>query len=322
MKTKSILYSISALSIVAVLTFSSCGKKKAFKNEDGQSSEDNRDANSENDQAVNDANNAVFGTTKLSGKGVNVADVSAVTGTIQGGVVDTAGINNGTIKVVYNGTTVNNRTRTGAIQLTIIDYAQGKRWKQAGCVIKVDYLAYKVTRASDGKSFELNGTQYLTNETGGTWWELIITKTQASLATTITGSNLNVTFSDGKTATYNINRRVTYTIPGNILTCTAEGIGSSDGLSNLENYGTTRDGDTFTSQVTTPIVWNLTCGPWAPTAGNVTIKVAEKEFELKCTFAVNQSGDQIQVAPNTCAYGWKVEWQHKKKTKNKIFAYK
>jgi len=322
MKNKSILYSISALSIAAVLTFSSCAKKKAFKNEDGQASEDNRDANGENDQAVNDANNAVFGTTKLSGKGVNVADVSAITGTIQGGVVDTAGINNGTIKINYNGTTVNNRTRTGSIQLTIIDYAQGKRWKQAGCVIRVDYLAYKVTRASDGKSFELNGTQYLTNETGGTWWELIITKTQSSLGTSVTGSNLNVTFSDGKTATYNINRRITYTIPGNILTCTAEGIGSSDGLSSLENYGTTRDGDAFTSQVTTPIVWNLTCGPWAPTAGKVTIKVAEKEFELKCTFAVNQSGDPVEVAPNTCAYGWKVEWTHKKKTKNKIFGYK
>lgn len=319
---KSIYYSVAILAFASVITLSSCAKKKAFKNEDGQASEDNRDVNGENDQAVTDANNAVFGSVKMSGKGVNVADVTAITGTIQGGVVDTTGINQGTIKINYNGTTVNNRTRTGSIRLSIQDYASGKRWKQVGCVIKVEYLAYKVTRASDGKSVQLDGTQNLTNVTGGTWWELIITKTQSSLASSITGSDLNVTFSDGKTALYNINRKFTYTIPGNILTCTGEGMGNSEGLDNLENYGTTRDGDSFTSQVSTPIVWNLTCGAWAPTQGAVNIKVSEKEFDLKCTFGVTNSGDVQDVAANNCPYGWKVEWTHKKKTNKKIFAYK
>ncbi|MFO0321259.1 MAG: hypothetical protein ACK504_02390 [Bacteroidota bacterium] len=161
----------------------------------------------------------------------------------------------------------------------------------------------------------------MTNETGGTWWELIILKTQPSLASSITGTNLNVTFDDSKTAIYNINRRFTYSYPSDLLTCTGEGIGSSDGLSNLENYGTTRDGDKFTSQVTTPIVWNLTCGPWAPVNGEVNIKVVGKDFALKVLFSVNASGSPVSASANNCPYGWKVEWTYKNKTDKKVFGY-
>ncbi|MGE0566940.1 MAG: hypothetical protein AB7O73_03245, partial [Bacteroidia bacterium] len=207
------------------------------------------------------------------------------------------------------------------IRLTVQDYATGKRWKDAGCVVKVDYIGFKVTRASDGKFVLLNGTQYITNITGGTWWELLITKTQTSLASSVTGTDLKVTFEDAKTATYNINRKFTYTIPNNILTCTGEGIGSSNSLSSLENYGTTRNGDAFTSQVSTPIVWNWTCGWWAPTQGAVAIKVDSKEFSLDVTFAVDKDGNPVSVAANSCAYGWKVEWKYKNKTRKKIIGY-
>jgi hypothetical protein len=68
-------------------------------------------------------------------------------------------------------------------------------------------------------------------------------------------------------------------------------------------------------------VWNITCGPWAPTAGAVDIKVKNKDFDLRCTFAVDSKGNPVDVAPNTCAYGWKVEWSYKKKTNKKIFGY-
>src|SRR6476661_3017298 len=111
----------------------------------------------------------------------------------------------------------------------------------AGCVLKVEYIGYKVTRASDGQSIELNGIQNLTNVSGGTWWELLI-GTQPNLVSTVTGTNLNVKFNGSATAVYNINRKFTYTWANSVLTCTGEGIGTSNGISNLENYGTTRDG--------------------------------------------------------------------------------
>jgi len=137
------------------------------------------------------------------------------------------------------------------------------------------------------------------------------------LSSTIKGTDLSVTSEDGKTASYNINRRFTYSFPNNIITCTGEGIGSLNGVSNLENYGLTRDGDEFTSQVTTAIIWNLTCGPWAPVQGEANIKVDSKDFELKCLFAVDASGNSVSVGSNACPYGWKIEWNYKKKPTKK-----
>ncbi len=321
---KKIIYSLTIIALASGLTFTSCKKKKAFKEEDGQSSADNRSVQTENDLANNEINTEAGNNNFLHGRSVSGSQSAAIQKVLginaTGYTVDTTGAYMGTIKINYNGTTVSNRTRTGSIRLTIQNYPT-KKWKDAGCVLKVDYLAYKVTRASDGKSIELNGTQFLTNETGGSWWELLIVKTQASLATSVTGSNLNVTFDGDKTAVYNINRRFTYTLPGGILTCTGEGIGNDGSLGSLENYGTTRDGDVFTSQVTTPIVWNWTCGWWAPVAGEVDIKVDDKDFNLKVTFSVDNSGNVISAGPNSCPYGWKVEWKHKNKTKKKVFGY-
>ena len=324
MKKSKLIYSLSLVLIAVALIFTSCKKSKAFKEEDGQSSADNRNVQTENDLANNEINTEAGNNNFLHGRTINGSQSAAIQKALginaAGYTVDTTGAYMGTIKINYSGTTVSNRTRTGSIRLTIQNYPT-KKWKDAGCVLKVDYLAYKVTRASDGKSIELNGTQFLTNETGGSWWELLIVKTQTSLATSVTGSNLNVTFDGDKTAVYNINRRFNYTLPGGILTCTGEGIGSDGNLSGLENYGTTRDGDTFTSQVTTPIVWNWTCGWWAPVQGEVNIKVADKDFSLNVLFSVDKTGNAVTAGANSCPYGWKVEWTYKNNTKKKVFGY-
>lgn len=329
MKTNKLILSFTGLLLVGSVLFTSCKKRQAFKDEDGQSSSDSRTVQSENDAAVSDINTEIGNAATLRGRGESSNGINALHNalgiTATGYSVNLSDTANGSLTITYDGTVVNNRKREGVIKLTILDFAAPtkKRWKDAGCVLKVEYIDYKVTRASDGKFVKLNGIQNITNVTGGTWWELLIIKTQNSLATSVTGSGLNVTFDDGKTAVYNINRKFTYTLEGanKILTCTGEGIGTSESLINLENYGTTRDGNSFTSQVSTPIVWNWTCGPWAPIQGNVEVKVADKDFTLKCTFAVDKDGNGVTVAPNTCAYGWKIEWTHKNKTKKKVIGY-
>lgn len=325
MKTKTLLGSFFIAAIAFTMGLTSCKKKKAFKEEDGQTSEDSRTAQSENDAAMNEVNTEVGNNTFLHGRSTSPSEAAAIKKalgiTATGYTVDTTGAHLGTIKINYNGTTVNNRNRTGSIRLTIVDYVNGKRWKNPGCVVKVEYLAYKVTRASDGKSVELNGVQDITNISGSSWLELIFSPSHPSIITSVTGTNLNVTFDGSSSAVYNINRKFTYSLPNGIITCTGEGIGSADGLSSLENYGTTRDGDAFTSQVTTPVVWNWTCGAWAPVQGEVNIKVEDKEFALQCLFGVNSSGNSVNVGANECAYGFKVEWKHKNKTKTKIFKY-
>lgn len=320
MKTNKLIYALSLFILIGSLSLTSCKKRKAFKEEDGQASADNRTTQSENDNAINDVNQVISDNGSLHGRLTGNQTIAGVLGNICGLSVDTNGMSVGKVTLNYSGVTCNNRTRTGSIRLTILSYTAGVRWKNTGAVLQVDYLNYKITRASDGKSVEFNGTQFITNKSGGTWFDLFFLG-QSNLSHEVTGSNLQVTFDGGSTATYNINRRFTYTLPGGILTCTGEGIGSNGTLNNLENYGTTRDGDSFTSQVTTPIVWNLTCGWWAPVQGEVNIKVEGKSFDLKCTFAVDSNGNIVSVAPNSCAYGFKVEWTYKKKTKKKIFGY-
>jgi hypothetical protein len=318
---KNLIYLALIFASILTLTLVGCKKKKAFKNEDGQASTDSRTAQGENDAAISDVNDVVSNQPLLHGRAADVQSTNGILGNICGLTVDTNGAYVGTVQLNFDGTTCNNRTRTGAIKLTILDHAIGKRWKQAGCVMKVEYLSYKITRASDGKSVKLVGTQYITNLSGGTWFNLLFLG-QPTLEHSVTGTNLLATFDDNSSATYNINRKFTYTKSGSfVITCVGEGIGSNNGLTSLENYGTTRNGDAFTSQVISPVVWNTTCGAWAPIQGEVDIKVDSKEFKLNCLFGVDASGNPVSVGANQCPYGAKIEWKRKNKTKTKIVAY-
>ncbi|MBK6985838.1 MAG: hypothetical protein IPH32_14295 [Bacteroidetes bacterium] len=319
MITRKLLLSTSMMCLGLLITFSSCKKKEEEPkpDENGQASSDSRQAIGENDASIDDINKTVSDYPLMHGR---VAS-SAQTNTIGGLSIDTTGSYMGTIKLNYDGITViNNRKRGGSIKLTIINYASGQRWKMAGCVMKVEYLAYRVTRASDGQFIELNGIQNLTNISGGTWWELFI-GSQPNLSSSVTGTNLSVNFNGAGTANYNINRQFTYTWASSVLTCVGQGIGSSSGISNLENYGTTREGDAFTSQVTTPMVWNTTCGSWAPLSGQLIIKVPSRSLELNCVFGVNVAGTPITVGSNQCAYGWKLYWTLNSNTGTKVIGY-
>lgn len=320
MTTKKFFINATMVCVGLLLTFSSCKKKEEeepAEDQTGQASTDSRQAISENDVSIDDINKTVSDYPLMHGRMSSSAQAAT---TICGLSVDTIGSYIGTIKLNYNGTVCNNRKREGSIRLTILNYASGARWRDSLCVMKVEYLGYKVTRASDGQSIELNGIQMLTNISGGTWWELFI-GTQPNLSSSVTGTNLAVKFNGTATANYNINRKFTYTWSNNVLTCTGEGIGTSGGINNLENYGTTRDGDAFTSQVTTPIIWNTTCGGGAPLAGHLIIKVASLNFDLDCLFGVNTSGTPITVGSNQCAYGWKLTWTVGSNSQNKIIAY-
>ena len=67
MKKTNLIYSLSLVLIAFALTFTSCKKKKEFKNENGQASSDNRTVQSENDAAVNDINTEIGANNFLHG---------------------------------------------------------------------------------------------------------------------------------------------------------------------------------------------------------------------------------------------------------------
>lgn len=321
MKSNKFLYVLSLLVLSGSLVFTSCKKRKEAKNEDGQASSDNRSAQGELDGGISDANSTIQSDGLLNGRGMP-SNVQKILGGPCANVytVDTTGRYMGIVTLNYNGVSCWNRTRTGKIKLTILNYSSGVRWKHANAQLQIDYIGYKVTRTSDGKSVELNGTAIVTNNSGGTWVDLVLAS-QTSLIHSVNASGLKATFDGDGTADYNINRKFTYTYSGGVFTATGEGTGSHNGINNLENWGTTRKGDDFTSEVQSPVVWNTYCGSHAPIAGKVQVKVDNRSFTLNCQFAVDASGNVVTPAPNSCAYGFKVDWTYKKKSYNKVFAY-
>ncbi len=331
MKSSNLSIMSATLLCAIALVLTECGKKETpapepspvVTEESGQAGKDSRDVQSENDHAINDINQVMSENPRLSGRPAGTAGtaVGRPAGNICGMTIDSALSVNGVLVLNFNGTTCDNRTRTGSIKLTLQNYSTGVRWKNVGATIRVDYNSYKITRASDQASILLNGTQFYTNTSGGNWWTLLVVQTQTALVASVTGTNLNVTFQDNKTAVFNINRKLTWSLNGSVISLKAEGIGTNGTLNNLENFGTTREGEAFTSQVTTPIIWNTTCGSGAPLQGQVNIKVASKNFDLNCQYGVDASGNSITVGANQCPYGWKYTWTANAATKTKVTKY-
>lgn len=133
MKTNKLILSLSILALAGSMVFTSCKKRQAAKNEDGQASSDSRNVISENDAAVSDVNTVVGDNALLHGRGTSSNGINALHTalgiTATGYTIDTTGAYTGTIKINYDGTVINNRKREGSIRLTILDYVNGKRWK-------------------------------------------------------------------------------------------------------------------------------------------------------------------------------------------------
>jgi len=322
------LLMIMAVAIITI--FASCKKQEVFKQEDGKTSEDNRNVQAECDEAINDANNVVSYHGSSFGKSPNsvLAESKLTNGEVCGASIDTSLLKQGIITLNFDGTTVcNNRKRAGSIRLSIQGFTSGTRWEEPGAVLQIVYNDYKVTRTSDGKSIKFNGMLNVTNVTGGNLILLYlgIAPNQTNLIHKVEGNNIQIVFDDTKTATWNINRQATYTksMNGNtvVFTCTGEGIGTYNGINNLENWGTTREGDGFTSQVSEPVVWNTTCGAGAPVTGKLIMKIDSKEFELTITLGVDINGNPVTPAVNECPYGLKVSWKWKNDTGSKIYPY-
>lgn len=333
---KKLIYVMAILTIV----FAGCGKNRAFKNEDGKTADEVQQVQGHADAAINDATNAASQTVKLSGlRLANSAEVAAMNQLTFpcGATIDTANVNEGFIVINYDDVTAcNNRRRGGSVKLQILNYASGTRWKDAGAVLQVTFTNYKVTRVSDGKSIKLNGIANVTNVSGGNVFRLaapagsLLAVNYTSVVHTVEASGLSVTFDESQTASWNINRKFTYTCPVQfnssfsntpVFQCTGEGTGSNNGISNLENWGTTRNGNPFTNQVVNPVVWNTSCGAHAPISGKLNLKVEEQEFELVLTLGVNAQGNPVTVGLNECPYGLKVEWTYSNNTGSRIYGY-
>jgi hypothetical protein len=310
-----ITIAIIALSVTVV----SCRKeRREFRKETGEVSRDNKEIQSSLDDIVQEANRIVSDNNQMSGKGNENDQVLAFMNNTCGYTIDTTQRPQGILIVNFDGTTnCNGRIRSGQVKLTLQNYTNGTRWRDVNAVLKVDFIDYKVTRVSDNKSLTFNGTKNITNVSGGNA-ALLILGFQNNLIHRVTGNNIQVKFDDGKTSIFNIARKWTHTWANNVYTVVGEGEGTLNGKNNLENWGTTRNGENFTSQVLEPVKWNSICGPHKPISGKLEIVVDSKDFSFLTTFGVDNNGN---VVTGSCPWGLKVEWTYKNKTGTKLYPY-
>lgn len=308
-----------SLIIVAValsVFFSSCKKKRAFKEEDAQITADVRMVQGQMDEVLKDINVIIMNRNLLRGK----PDGAEGSGKLAacGFTLDTISANQGIVSIYYGASVCNNVKRSGLVIFTIQGYPTQK-WRVQGCVLKVDFKAYKGSRVSDGRNIQLDGTIFLTNESGRTWYDLVY-YSEPSISQIVTGNGLTATFGGNETAIFNFNRRMTYTYSkkDTVVTCSVDGLGSDEGQSNLENWGQGRQGQSFGCRVDAALVWKTSCSANVLHSGEEVFVLSDKEFDIRATYGVDENGD---VSASACPYGWEASWSYKKKTKTRVLNY-
>jgi len=294
MKTK-ILIKLAAI-LIAVIGISTAGCKKdkndADTNSMQQLSKDQAAVQSASDDVLNDANNILSnGTSKtVQNFPCNVTiDSSSIVG-------DTI-----TYALTFNGLNcagTHNRVGNATIKKNV-----NTHWSVAGSKVTITLINLKITKISSGKSVILNGTKIFENVSGGLLIDLGGSAT--SIVHKVTGS-LQATFDDNTTRTWYVTRQKTYTGSLGSLIVTVDGFGSADGYSNLETWGTNRDGELFYSQVTQPVVFRQTCD-WDPISGIVVLMIPSDDKQATLTFGYDDN-NQL-VTDGSCPSRYKVDWE-------------
>lgn len=312
---KKLLLSGSALLLAAcLLFFVSCKKDNpdspdtatpvttADENkEQSVNASDDAQVEAESDQALDDANNTLSGSAGFNKtEGADFIPCGATK------AIDTL---TKTITLTYDGTTkygtakcgLGNRTRSGVIKIQLIS---GTKWSDKGAAVKLTFTNYTVKRVSDGKTLKLNGTKTVTNVNGGTMVNLILFGTE--LKHSVHGS-FKLTFDDGTERIWSVARLKTISKKDTIYQITIAGDTTYNLTPGVAVWGTNRKGDSFYTQISTPIQANSNCGWWRPTAGVKVHKGITRQ--LTVTFGVDASGN---AAATGCPEKYKINWSNAK----------
>ncbi len=285
---------IVLLALIAGLVLSACKKKTGT--DDLYSAQDNNTATQHFTAAMDDAANAAGGVGALSGK---VEGPYALVGC----TIDSSQKANGILVITYDGTTVvdNYFKRSGKVTLTLEGYATGTRWRDAGAVLDADFDALVVTNILTGGHLQYDGLNKLTNVSGGLAWRILAGLDQGSVVHRHTASNVYITFADGSRHTWSVDRSRTYTRNGIALSLGFTGNAVQGGYSNVDMWGTNRNGVSFINQIYTPVVFNNSCANYRnATSGEIKHYVNGNTLDV--TLGVDASGN-----PSTgCPYGYKV----------------
>lgn len=297
MKTIKIIRTVAIL--IAVIGISAAGCKKDKEETDTSSmqqlSKDEQMVESASEDAISDANEVLTG--KI-GKGLDSLNWPCNV-TLDSTVV--SGSNN-IYYLTFNGLNCSGtKLRNGKME---ISFPINKHWKDIGAIATVNIINMKITKVYSGNWVIINGTKTFENVSGGLVKNLgngVIT----SVVHKITG-NIQVTFDDNTTRTWEVARKKTFTGTPGSLVLTIEGFGTAGGFDNLVVWGTNRKGEQFYTQIIQPVVFRQYCG-WDPCSGVKIYQIPAADKKAEITFGYD---DQNQpVTGNTCPTHYKVDWE-------------
>lgn len=255
-----------------------------------QTDDESRVSN-ETDAVTVDANTAMLSQSSVSG--ASVSPVGRYGVTTDGGGADSAAICDATITVdtanstktitiTYNGSTCNlTRTRTGTV---VISIPAGTRWSEQGAVVTLSIQNLKITRLIDNKTITLNGTHTYTNVSGGSLANL---PNLQSITHTVTSSNMQITFDDGTQRTWQLARQHVFTYSNNAAVISTTGTHSDGTHSGVSEWGTTRFGISFVTEISEPLVIAEGCA-FRLTSGQVTF--IRPDITATLTFGLDSAG--------------------------------
>ena len=285
----------------------SCKKREkeiAMDEETKQFNEDANDIKSESDNVDNDINSSI-NNTSIGGR-----TSASYSSELCGVTIDSSQIANKILFYNFDGSTPcfsPSRTRGGQIKVELIN---GNSWKDVGAVLKLTYINFKITKLSNNKSIQFNGVKTLKNVNGINWFTFLTSASNFKFQSR--ALNVNVTFENGDQAIWNSARittwdyiaaNVTPGIPYGYVKFTSNGDTIRNNVSNIDSWGTNRNGQIFQTYYQSPWVSNSYCGFWRPVSGNLSHQVGI--YNLGLQLGVNQNGDPSTL---TCAYGYKVSW--------------
>jgi len=289
MKTRIYLLSFAAL---LTLGFIGCKKNTVdvadYSSELATHSDDDNRFSTETDAVANDANAVVDNYTSLNGR------IEGVQGIPCDATVTVDSLSNTrTVTITYNGFNCNGtRTRTGVVKISIPSTV---RWKDAGAVLTINVLNLKITRVSDGKSITINGTQTITNVTGG------LLRNLASIGTLthkIASTGMTLTFDNGSVRSWQIAKQRVFSYNNGIV-ITTTGTYSDNGITGIAEWGTNRFGNAFITSITQPLVVRQDCD-FRLTAGQVTHSRLVTTGVV--TFGLNSTGNATSCPTGTNTY--------------------
>jgi hypothetical protein len=289
----------SLLFLVAIAGFVLTGCQKDKQNDltpDSSSlqqlSKDENTLQTATDEALNDVNQV------LSGSGLKSTNLWPCNATI-----DSTEIINDTIIffITYNGLNCNEtRFRTGKVE---VRKQVGTQWHDAGATVIVKYLNLSITKVATGKTIILNGTKTFQNVTGGYIWQL--GNQYTSIVHKVWGE-VEATFDDLTTRTWNISRQRTFTGTLGALVMTINGFGTAGAYDNLVVWGVNRQGEEFYSQINEPVVFKETCS-WDPCSGVRVYQIPSDDKSATVTFGYDNNNQLI--VNGDCPTKYKVDWQ-------------